>query len=69
MRRLAIVRRLVESWEGTVTAASREGGGTVVRIRLLMADRETRPAAEGAPSRTASIIAAIASPQTSGVTF
>ncbi|HSJ31086.1 MAG TPA: ATP-binding protein [Longimicrobiales bacterium] len=44
---LAIVRRLVESWEGTVTAASREGGGTVVRIRLLIADRETRPAAEG----------------------
>ena len=31
---LAIVRRLVESWGGTVTAASGEAGGTVVRVRL-----------------------------------
>jgi signal transduction histidine kinase/uncharacterized membrane protein YqaE (UPF0057 family) len=31
---LAIVRRLVESWGGVVTAASGEGGGTVMRVRL-----------------------------------
>ncbi len=31
---LAIVRRLVESWEGTVVAESSVGKGTVMRIRL-----------------------------------
>jgi len=32
---LAIVRRLVESWGGTVTAESRQGEGTVIRMALL----------------------------------
>ncbi len=34
---LAIVRRLVESWGGEVTAESREGEGTTVRLRLRSA--------------------------------
>jgi signal transduction histidine kinase len=35
---LAIVRRLVESWGGTVTAVSGDAGGTVVRVRVGVAD-------------------------------
>ncbi len=31
---LAIVRRLVESWGGSVAVQSREGGGTVITLRL-----------------------------------
>ncbi|MBI4546008.1 MAG: HAMP domain-containing histidine kinase [Gemmatimonadetes bacterium] len=31
---LAIVRRLVEGWGGSVTAETRPGGGTAVRVRL-----------------------------------
>ena len=34
---LPIVRRLVESWGGTVTAESETGRGTVIRVRLQMA--------------------------------
>ena len=36
-QQLAIVRRLVESWGGTVTAESETGRGTVIRVRLQMA--------------------------------
>jgi signal transduction histidine kinase len=34
---LPIVRRLVESWGGTVTAESEAGRGTTIRVRLLIA--------------------------------
>jgi signal transduction histidine kinase len=33
---LAIVRRIVESWGGTVTADSREGEGTVISIQVAV---------------------------------
>jgi nitrogen fixation/metabolism regulation signal transduction histidine kinase len=36
---LPIVRRLVESWGGTVLAQSETGRGTVIRVRLLPVDR------------------------------
>jgi signal transduction histidine kinase len=34
---LAIVRRIVESWGGSVSAASEVGGGTSVRVRVVVA--------------------------------
>jgi len=37
---LAIVRRLVEGWGGEVTASSRDGRGTTVRLSLAAADEE-----------------------------
>ena len=39
---LAIVRRIVESWGGTVTAESEPGRGTVIRVRMLIADSAQR---------------------------
>ncbi|MFC1660146.1 ATP-binding protein, partial [Gemmatimonadota bacterium] len=38
---LAIVRRIVESWGGVVSADSREGAGTVIRLQVPIWDGES----------------------------
>jgi nitrogen fixation/metabolism regulation signal transduction histidine kinase len=37
---LAIVKRIVEDWGGTITAESSPGEGTMIRIRLRIAEQE-----------------------------
>jgi signal transduction histidine kinase len=49
---LSIARDVVERMGGTIAAAAREGGGTVMRVTLPAASSEPRPA-EGRPSETA----------------
>jgi signal transduction histidine kinase len=49
---LAIVRRIVESWGGSVSAESEPGVGTVVRVRMLAADRAGRETTDRAGRET-----------------
>jgi two-component system, NtrC family, sensor histidine kinase KinB len=50
---LYIVRQLAEAQDGEIAAEGREGGGTVMRLRLRRADAPGGPPAAGAPAAPA----------------